>query len=211
MRGVPVVTDLGLAGVVLIGAYLLGSALFGVIILRALTGEDPRGAGSGSPGATNVMRIAGKRLGSAALALDAGKGAVAVLLARSMTPEESVLPAAAAVAAVLGHVFPVFHRFRGGKGVATGLGAFLAVSYRPVLASLVVFLVVLAAFRFVSLASMVAAISLAPFCLICGESSAVSWAAAVTGALIVVRHHDNIARLRDGVEPRLGGSALRGP
>jgi len=195
----------------LIGAYLLGSVLFGVVLLQAATGKDPRGAGSGSPGATNVMRIAGKRLGAAALALDAGKGAVAVLLARSLTPEGSALPAAAAVAAVLGHLFPVFYRFRGGKGVATGLGAFLAVSYRPVLASIVVFVVVLAAFRFVSLASMAAATSLAPFCLMCGESNAVSWAAAVTGALIVVRHHANIARLLDGVEPRLGSLGLRGP
>jgi glycerol-3-phosphate acyltransferase PlsY len=196
---------------VLMGAYLLGSVLFGVVILRAATGKDPRGAGSGSPGAANVMRIAGKRLGAATLALDAGKGTVAVLLARSLTHEDSVLPVAAAVAAVIGHVFPVFYRFRGGKGVATALGAFLAVSYRPVLASIVVFVVVLAAFRFVSLASMAAATSLAPFCLMCGEPNAISWAAAVTGALIVVRHHANIARLLDGVEPRLGSQGLRGP
>jgi glycerol-3-phosphate acyltransferase PlsY len=202
-------TEVGLSGVmVLVGAYLLGSVLFGVVILRSATGKDPRGSGSGNPGAANVMRIAGKRLGAAALALDAGKGAVAVLLARSLTPEESVLPVAAAVAAILGHAFPVFYRFRGGKGVATGLGAFLAISYRPVLASIVVFVVVLAAFRFVSLASLAAAASLAPFCLMSDESSAVSWAAAVTGALIVVRHHANIARLLDGVEPRLGS---RGP
>jgi glycerol-3-phosphate acyltransferase PlsY len=197
--------------IVLMGAYLLGSVLFGVVILRAVAGKDPRAAGSGNPGAANVMRIAGKRLGAAALVLDAGKGALAVLLARSLTPDEIVLPAAAAVGAVLGHLFPVFYRFRGGKGVATGLGAFLAVSYRPVLASIAVFVVVLAAFRFVSVASIAAATSLAPFCLMCGEPNAVSWAAALTGALVVVRHHANIARIRAGVEPRLGSRGLRGP
>lgn len=200
-----------LIAVVLIGAYLLGSVLFGVVVLRASTGRDPRHAGSGNPGATNVMRIGGKRLGGVALALDAGKGAVAVVVARSLTPDEATLPAAAAVAVVLGHLFPLFFRFRGGKGVATGMGAFLVLSYRPVLAAIAVFAVVLAAFRFVSVASMAGATSLAPLCLVWSEPGAVTWAAGLTAALIVARHHANIARLRDGVEPRLGSPGLRGP
>ena len=210
MTGVPV-ADILTWLIGLIGAYLVGSVLFGVVLLRAVAGVDPRGVGSGNPGATNVMRIAGKGMGAAALALDAGKGAVVVLLARAVTPDESALPAAAAVAAVLGHLFPAFYRFRGGKGVATALGAFLALSYQPALASLIVFLAVLAAFRFVSLASMAAATSFAPFCVAWGEPTAVSWAAAATSVLILVRHHSNIARLCQRVEPRLGGSGRRRP
>lgn len=194
----------------LIGAYLLGSVLFGVILVRATSGVDPRKLGSGNPGATNVTRIAGKGMGAAALMLDAGKGAAAVLLAEMMATDESALPAAAAVAAVLGHVFPLFYRFRGGKGVATALGAFFPLAYSPVLAALCLFLVVLAAFRFVSLASMVATASCAPFCVVWGAPDAVSWAAALTGALVVARHRGNIVRLWQGVEPRLDGSRPAG-
>lgn len=190
--------------VVLLGAYLLGSVLFGVVLVRAVKRVDPREKGSGNPGATNVLRLAGKGVGAAALLLDAGKGAVAVLLAQATTPVGSALPAAAAVAAVLGHVFPVFYRFRGGKGVATALGGFLVLSFPPVVAALAVFLGVLGVFRFVSLASMVAAASFVPVSMAWGEPRTVSGAAVVIGLLIVARHHENIFRLRRGVEPRLG-------
>lgn len=199
-----------LVGVV-IGAYLLGSVLFGVVFARAVSGVDPRSVGSGNPGATNVMRIGGKRLAALVFLFDAGKGAVAVLLARGLSPPGSVLPAVAAVAVVLGHLFPVYYRFRGGKGVATAAGAFVALGYQPVLASFLLFLAVLVAFRFVSLASMAAAVSLAPFCLAWGKPHAVTVAAALTGALVVIRHHANLARLRRGGEPRLGEGVPPGP
>jgi glycerol-3-phosphate acyltransferase PlsY len=190
-------------GLVLIGSYLLGSVLFGVIVVRATRGADPRSLASGNPGATNVMRVAGKGAGAAALVLDAGKGTAAVLLARAVSPPGSALPAAAAVAAVVGHLFPVFYGFRGGKGVATASGAFLALSMQPVLAAVVVFAAVLGAFRLVSLASMTAVVSFAPLCVVWGEPNTVLIAAVVVGLLVVARHHENISRLRRGVEPRL--------
>ncbi len=153
---------------VLIGSYLLGSVLFGVILSRAVKGMDPRESASGNPGATNVMRVAGKRAGAAALVLDAAKGAAAVLLTGAVSPAGSALPAAA-VAVVLGHLFPIFYGFRGGKGVATALGAFLVLAPEPVLIAMALFATVLWAFRFVSLASMTAAASVAP-CVWGGES-----------------------------------------
>ena len=195
----------------LVAAYLLGSVLFGVILVRATTGADPRTLGSGNPGATNVARIAGKGMGAAALMLDAGKGAAAVLLAETIAPDRSALPAAAAIAAVLGHLFPIFHRFRGGKGVATAMGSFFPLAHLPVLAALTLFLVLLAAFRFVSLASIVATASCAPLCVVWGVPDAVSWAAALTAVLVVTRHRGNVVRLRQGVEPRWGGSRPAGP
>ncbi len=113
------------SSIVLFGSYLLGSVLFGVIVSRVVRGWDPRESGSGNPGATNVMRVAGKGAGATALLLDVVKGTAAVLLARELSPVGSFLPAAAAAVVVLGHLFPVFFGFRGGKGVATALGAFL--------------------------------------------------------------------------------------
>lgn len=193
---------------VLIGSYLLGSVLFGVILSRAVKGMDPRESASGNPGATNVMRVAGKRAGAAALVLDAAKGAAAVLLTGAVSPAGSALPAAAAVAVVLGHLFPIFYGFRGGKGVATALGAFLVLAPEPVLIAMALFATVLWAFRFVSLASMTAAASVAPLCLGWGESRAVTIASAIVGAVIVARHHGNVSRLRRGVEPRLGGRGV---
>lgn len=188
---------------VLVVSYLLGSVLFGVIVSRVVKGMDPRSSASGNPGATNVMRVAGKGAGAAALLLDVAKGAAAVLLARALSPAGSTLPAAAAVAVVLGHLFPVFYSFRGGKGVATALGAFLVLTSQPVLVATVLFVAVLGAYRFVSLASMAAAVSVAPLSLVWGEPPVETIAGAIASVLIVARHHGNVSRLRRGVEPRL--------
>ncbi len=188
---------------VLIVSYLLGSVLFGVIVSRVVKGMDPRDSASGNPGATNVMRVAGKGAGAAALLLDAAKGAAAVLLAHALSPAGSTLPAAAAVVVVLGHLFPVFYSFRGGKGVATALGAFLVLTPQPVLVAMVLFVAVLGAYRFVSLASMTAAVSVAPLSLVWGEPPVETIAGAFACVLIVARHHGNVSRLRRGVEPRL--------
>jgi glycerol-3-phosphate acyltransferase PlsY len=195
------------SGVVLVVSYLFGSILFGVVIVRVLQGVDPRQFASRNPGATNVMRLAGRGAGAAALVLDASKGAAAVLLARAFSPQSDWLPAAAAVAVVLGHLFPVFYGFRGGKGVATALGAFLGLSYQPVLLAVVVFMVVLGLLRFVSLASMTAVVSFVPLAAVWGESIASCFSAALVAVLVVARHHENISRLRRGVEPRVGGRA----
>ena len=190
---------------VLIGSYLLGSVLFGVIVSRAYTGRDPRESVSGNPGATNVMRVSGKGAGAAALLLDAAKGVAPVLLARAVSPGGEALAAAAGVAVVLGHMFPVFYGFRGGKGVATALGAFTLLTPGPVLVAMALFVVVLVTFRFVSLASMTAAVSVAPLCLLGGDPRSVTLSSAIVGLLIVVGHHGNVSRLWRGVEPRLPG------
>jgi glycerol-3-phosphate acyltransferase PlsY len=192
-----------MSGIVLIGSYLIGSVLFGVIISNAAKGMDPRESASGNPGAANVMRVAGKGAGAAALLLDAAKGTAAVLLARALSPVGSALPAAAAVVVVLGHLFPVFYGFRGGKGVATALGAFLVLTPEPALVAMALFVAVLGAFRFVSLASMTAALSIAPLCLRWGEPRVVTIAGGIVSVLIVARHRGNLSRLCRGVEPRL--------
>lgn len=192
---------------VLVVSYLLGSILFGVVIVRVLQGVDPRHFASRNPGTTNVMRLAGRGAGAAALVLDASKGAAAVLLARAFSPQSDGLSAAAAVAVVLGHLFPVFYGFRGGKGVATALGAFLGLSYQPVLLAVVVFMVVLGLFRFVSLASMTAVVSFGLLAAVWGESNARCFSAALVAVLVVARHHENISRLRRGVEPQVGRTA----
>ncbi|MGB7024495.1 MAG: glycerol-3-phosphate acyltransferase, partial [Candidatus Acidiferrales bacterium] len=121
-----------------IAAYLLGSIPFGYLIVKMGRGSDVRGAGSGNIGATNVTRVAGKAAGLATLMLDAGKGYLAVWLAMRWSHENIRWMMAAAVAVVLGHTFSCWLRFRGGKGVATGLGVFLAVAWQAVLATLLV-------------------------------------------------------------------------
>src|SRR5215470_2999379 len=143
----------------LILAYLLGSIPFGYLIVKLRSGADIRQTGSGGTGATNVSRKAGKAAGVVTLALDALKGAAAVLVARWLTGDAgtSWVVAAAAVLAVVGHCFPVWLGFKAGKGVATGLGVFLAIVPWAVLAALLVFIVIVWRTRFVSLGSILAA------------------------------------------------------
>src|SRR5262245_37280951 len=143
----------------LILAYLLGSIPFGYLIVRLTSGADIRKTGSGGTGATNVSRKAGKAAGVVTLALDAMKGAAAVLVARWLTGEAgtSWVVAAAAALVVVGHCFPVWLKFKGGKGVATGLGVFLAIAPWAALAALAVFIVVVWRTRYISLGSIIAA------------------------------------------------------
>jgi glycerol-3-phosphate acyltransferase PlsY len=190
---------------VLLAAYLLGSIPTGVLLART-AGIDPRRAGSGNIGATNVARTAGGRLGLFTLVGDAVKGALAVALAH-LASGTAWLPAAAGLAAVLGHLWPVFLRFQGGKGVATTLGVFLLLSPVAILASVLAFAITARSFRYVSLASMVAAVALALTSLLAAATSPVRVAAVVTSILILIRHRDNIRRLRAGTEPRIGASA----
>jgi len=190
---------------VLLTAYLLGSIPTGVLLART-AGIDPRRAGSGNIGATNVARTAGGRLGLFTLVGDALKGALAVALAH-LASSTAWLPAAAGLAAVLGHLWSVFLRFQGGKGVATTLGVFLVLSPVAILASVLAFAVTARTFRYVSLASMVAAVTLALTSLLAAATSSVRVAAVVTSILILIRHRDNIRRLRAGTEPHIGASA----
>jgi glycerol-3-phosphate acyltransferase PlsY len=184
-------------------SYSLGSIPFGYILLRLFRGEDVRQTGSGNIGATNVARSS-PALGVLTLVLDALKGLAAVLLARAILPQQSWLVGFAALFAVLGHMFSIWLKFRGGKGVATGLGSFVVIAPKAVLAMVCVFLVVVLAFRYVSLAS-IAAVGLFPVlaCFLDGYRDPPRLAVMGTAAiLIIARHHENIRRLLTGAESR---------
>jgi len=190
--------------VLVIVAYLLGSISFAVLLVRAKTGRDIRAEGSGNAGATNVLRSHGKKLALLVALLDVAKGIAPVLLMRLVTFDPR-WAAAAGFAAILGHVFPVFYRFRGGKGVATAVGAFLALSPLALLVTLVVFIAIVAATRYVSLASVVALALLPPIAgLLFHAPRAVVTAAGLTAVLIVFKHLPNLKRLARGEERKLG-------
>ena len=192
------------AALILIGAYLIGSIPFSYLVAK-WRGIDVRTVGSGNVGATNVMRSAGTVPGLVAFALDAAKGAVAVLVAQRLTREPGV-PAAAALAAVVGHIFPVWLRFKGGKGVATGAGAFVPLA--PLAAGLAVlaFAIVTGLTRYVSLGSILGAATLAVLAFVTQPDAAVAGMAAACAAVIIAKHKDNIGRLRRGEERKLGAS-----
>ncbi len=191
-------------------AYLLGSVSFSLLIVRFLRGFDVREHGSGNAGATNVLRLAGPGPAAAALALDVAKGVVPVQAARALDAPGTVV-GAAAVAAVLGHVFPIFHGFRGGKGVATVAGALGSLSLIPAGLALAVFLTVVAATRYISAASVITVASYPLLLYLCGRAGWTpqppGWltASAVTIAVLVAaKHRDNFKRLAAGTEHRLG-------
>ena len=195
--------------VVIIVSYLLGSIPFGYLIVSAKTGSDVRQTGSGGTGATNVSRRAGKVAGVATLILDAAKGAVAVLLARLMTSDmdhAAWFVGIAGITAILGHIFPIWLKFRGGKGVATGVGVFAVLAPFAVLAAGVIFVVIVLVTRYVSLGSMIAAIFIPVFLWmetlirpLPGASALIS-TALVSAALIVYAHRANISRLLNRTE-----------
>lgn len=189
--------DLGL----IMLAYLLGSISFGLLIARVYGGADLRRSGSGNIGATNVVRTLGTTAGLFTLLGDGAKGLVAVWLAQSwgQTP---VLPAAAALAAVLGHVFPLYYGFRGGKGMATALGALLPLLPLPLLGGLLVWLAVVVIWRYVSAGSMLAALVVPLLAALRGEPTSLVLAVTLIALLVLYKHRDNLHRLRQGNEPK---------
>jgi acyl phosphate:glycerol-3-phosphate acyltransferase len=191
-------------------AYLLGAIPFGLILVRVVRGEDVRLSGSGNIGATNVTRLGGAKLGITTLVLDAAKGYLAVRFAifvSSSTPAVDVGLAAAlaALCAILGHIFPLWLKFRGGKGVATAVGAFLGVAPRAVLVVFAIFLVIVVIFRYISLGSIVAS-AIFPalvFLLYRGSSSPAGLAVMLAASLLIIlKHKANIKRLLNGTENR---------
>jgi len=193
-------------------AYLIGSLSFAVLVSRSMGLADPRSYGSGNPGATNVLRSGSKKAAIATLLLDAAKGWLPVFVVRVFGPAwglDDTAVAAAGLAAFLGHLYPVFFRFQGGKGVATALGVLLGISPLLGLATLLTWLIVAVFFRYSSLAALVAAV-FAPFYLVLGaglawpRSTAVIAAVSVMALLLVWRHRLNIRRLLAGEESRLG-------
>lgn len=198
--------------------YLLGSIPFGYILIRAFRKTDVREVGSGSTGATNVLRSGGTGLGFVTLLLDTMKGAAAVFFAMWLNADVNGLftttrggvVAVAAIAAIVGHCFPVWLGFHGGKGVATALGIFLAISTIPVLCALGVFILVAAITRYVSLASIVAVICfpIFGFWLRHPVPPAMAIAYVVVPLIVVLKHHSNIRRLIAGTESRFGKQSV---
>ncbi len=200
-------------------SYLLGSIPTGYLLVKLFRHEDIRSVGSGNIGATNVLRSGGKGLGAATFLLDVLKGAAAVwlgsLLASVLLPSMPFrdAQALAAVSAVLGHMFPVWLRFRGGKGVSTGFGVFLVAAPLAALAAIGLFAVVLLLSRYVSLASILAAASFPVFAwfLVHGERPAPYIAAQIFVALLIIlKHHQNMRRLVTGTENRFGTHTQEG-
>jgi acyl phosphate:glycerol-3-phosphate acyltransferase len=191
-------------------SYLLGSIPFGYILVRIFRGQDVRRSGSGNIGATNVSRTS-PALGAITLWLDALKGAGAVMIARALSTSPAasgkVYLALAGFFAVAGHVFPAWLNFRGGKGVATGLGAFALIAPKALLLTVAVFITAVAIFRYVSLGSVLAAASFPPFIARGAferRDIATFILVTATSLLIIVRHRENIHRLMSGTESRIG-------
>jgi len=188
-------------------SYVLGSIPFGYLLVRIFKGEDVRTSGSGNIGATNVARKS-PALGAATLLLDAAKGLAAVLVARVMFggPHQQLIMTTAAFFAVVGHLFPVWLKFRGGKGVATSVGVFLALAPKTLLVALALFVALVAVFRYVSLGSIIAAAAfpLIAYALHNYHSSPATLAAmCAIAVLIIIKHRENIRRLLAGTENRL--------
>jgi len=185
-----------------LAGYLAGSVPFGVLVARALGLGDLRRIGSGNIGATNVLRTGHRGAALATLLLDAAKGAAAVLAARALLAEDAAQ--AAGAAAFLGHLFPVWLSFRGGKGVATFLGLLLALAWPVGLGACATWAAVAASFRISSLAALAAAASAPVWALALGRGETAALAAALA-LLVWIRHRANLARLMAGTEPRIGG------
>jgi glycerol-3-phosphate acyltransferase PlsY len=185
----------------LLAAYFIGGIPFGYFLVRWTTGRDVRSLGSGNIGATNVLRSTSRGLGFLTLALDIAKGWFAVWLAARLTGDSTFWMSAAALAVMAGHSYPVFLKFKGGKAVASFIGAFLYITPLPLLAVLAVFVIVVAYSKFISLGSIIAAGTF-PFAvwLIEHPPLEVTLAALIAGVFIVYRHKANIVRIREGNE-----------
>jgi glycerol-3-phosphate acyltransferase PlsY len=194
--------DMILGIVLVVIGYLCGSLASAVIVCRIMKLPDPRKEGSGNPGATNVLRLGGKKAAALTLAGDALKGAVPVLLAHLLSDSPTVL-ASTAVAAIIGHMYPVFFQFKGGKGVATTFGAVAALVFPVALFMGAVWVLTAMATRYASLASLAAAVAAPLFALVFIQQPATVVALVIIAALLVYRHRENIQRLRLGIESEI--------
>lgn len=195
--------DITLLGYLLIGAsYLIGSLSSAIILCKIAGLPDPRTEGSGNPGATNVMRIGGKKLAALTLVGDLLKGLIPVIAAW-LLQQSPLTVSLVAVAAFLGHLFPVFFGFKGGKGVATALGAILGLNYLVALCALGVWIVIFAITKISSLSALIAAVSAPLFLYLFNASSEIVWAVIFMDLLLIYRHKSNIQRLLKGEEGQL--------
>jgi len=186
---------------VFVAAYLLGSVPFGIVVSKVMGLGNLRDIGSGNIGATNVLRTGSKKAAFATLVLDAGKGAVAVLVARAVLGEDAAQ--IAALGAFLGHLFPIYLKFKGGKGVAVFLGIMLTLNFWAGLAACMVWLATALTLRMSSLSALIASVS-TPIWLYVFDMPTAVWLGVVLAALVWVRHHENIGRLLKGEEPKIG-------
>lgn len=187
-------------------AYVIGSLSFAVLTAMLFRLPDPRSYGSGNPGATNVLRSGSKIAALVTLLGDASKGAVAIWIASALhegSEQRQVMMALAGLAAFLGHLYPVFFGFKGGKGVATALGIVLALNWKLGLLVLVIFVAVVLVTRYVSLASVLAALLAAPLAVALGGATTEVVVLSLVGLLIIWRHAANLRRLRDGTESKV--------
>jgi len=190
-----------------VAAYALGSISFAVVVSKLMGLPDPHSYGSKSPGATNVLRTGNKLAAALTLLDDAGKGALAVALAVLYTGESAVSGVDAPLAGVmafLGHLYPVFHRFKGGKGVATAVGVLLALNVWLGIAALATFGIIVLFFRMVSLASIVSALFAVYYSFFLFGDRPITFVVGAMALLLIWRHRENIGRLLKGVEPKLG-------
>lgn len=197
----PEISALALA--VLLGAYLIGSLSSAVVLCKIAGLPDPRTQGSGNPGATNVLRFGGKKLAATVLIIDVLKGVVPVVIGRLLDLDPALL-AAIALLAFLGHLYPVFFQFKGGKGVATALGAFLALSPLLALAGLLTWLIVFLLSRISSLSAICAALMTPVYSLWLIDNQTARWFILVISLLLLWRHRSNIQRLLAGQEKKSG-------
>ena len=193
--------------IAVVAAYLVGSIPFAQLLSKR-RGIDLRRVGSGNVGATNVLRTLGVRPAVVAMMLDAVKGTVAVLVAQRLTNGVAA-PVMAGLASMIGHVYPVWLRFRGGKGVATAAGAFAVLTPVAVAAAMGVFLLTVALTRFISVGSMAAALTLAGWAIASDAPTAVGIGAAIGAALVIIGHRANVLRLVAGTERRVGQRGVR--
>jgi glycerol-3-phosphate acyltransferase PlsY len=191
---------------IIAAAYLIGSIPFALILARRWGAADLRRIGSGNLGAANVLRASGLTAGMLVAALDIAKGAVSVVLAQRLGGAGAG-PAAAGVAAIVGHVYPVWLGFRGGKGVATACGVFTVLTPLAVPPALAIFLASVWATRYISVGSVLASVVLPTAAYVTGSPGPVVAAAVAASVLIVFRHRSNLARLREGTERRFGARA----
>jgi glycerol-3-phosphate acyltransferase PlsY len=194
------------SGLVVLMAYLIGSISFAVVVSKLMGLPDPHSYGSGNPGATNVLRTGSKAAAVLTLLGDAAKGYVAVVLARALVGvdiDSWVLPAVA-VAAFLGHLFPVFHGFKGGKGVATALGILLAINWVLGITTLSTWLIVAVFLRYSSLAALISALFAPVYFVFLFGIQRMAMAILLMSALLIWRHRSNIKNLLNGTEGRLG-------
>jgi glycerol-3-phosphate acyltransferase PlsY len=187
----------------IIAGYLLGSIPFALLVSRHLSGVDLRRIGSGNVGAANVARASGIMAAVVVALLDTAKGAAGVIVAVRLS-SDSVAPAAAGFAAIVGHIYPIWLGFRGGKGVATACGVFSLLAPAAVLPALAIFLLTAWLTKYVSLASLLATIVVAPLAYATGSPAPIVTAALAASILIVFRHRSNVVRLKAGTEARFG-------